>query len=91
MGLRQRFVQVLLADAHHKFAAEDAAGHVAVEHEAQTAEHLLLAHARPSGQQVTDAAGKGFVVGHPLHPHPNPPPQGEGISVNPALRIGRGF
>ena len=44
--------------------AHDADGHVALQHPADAAEHLLLHDVRPSGDQVTDLLGKTLVVGH---------------------------
>ena len=52
------------AAQHHAALAGGRDGHVAVDQEGETAEHLLLGDAWLVGQQGADPGGDGFVVGH---------------------------
>ena len=67
VGLRQRVIQVLLANSYHQLATRNAEGHVAVQHKANAAEHLLLAHTLSPCQHRPGTVGQFLVVGHLEH------------------------
>ena len=67
--LRKGVIQVFFPHPNHKLTAENTTGHVAMQHEAEPAEHLLLMDAGPSGEQGPHAIGEVFAVGHLEHHH----------------------
>ena len=56
-----------LANSYHQLAARNAEGHVAVQHKAKAAEHLLLAHTLSPCQHRPGTVGQFLVVGHLEH------------------------
>ena len=69
MRLGKGVIQVIPSHSHNEFASEDATGHVAVQHEAEAAEHLLLTEAGAPGEQFPNAVGQVFVIGHLEYHH----------------------
>src|SRR4051795_2128845 len=64
-GLGEESLRLLLGAADHQATlAADPDGHVAVDHEADAAEHLLLGIAVLGGDQLADPVGEILVVSH---------------------------
>ena len=63
--LGERIVLAVRTDAGHQLVLDDADRHVAVDHEREPTEHLLLSYAvGVTGEHVTDSVRERFVVCH---------------------------
>ena len=66
MGLGRGIPMAIRANAKHHVVLEDAATHVALDHEAQPAEHLLLNDLKffpATLQQLPGALSQSFILG----------------------------
>jgi len=63
-GRRESLVEAVGPDADHQVVPGDAAEHVPVQHEGDTAEHLPFAQVRAIADDPADAVGEPFVVRH---------------------------